>query len=257
MAVTLGQKPSPTKVFFPLILFIALGAAGYFYWTGSEAINARKVLSQNLSRVESEKGQLSAELVQAKQKLSEMEAKLSEVEQSMEEAVRAKELAESNLKQKTDEVTSMQGHYEKRIGELENDVKRYADFSAVLAAEMKPLKDVIIAGGSGRSAPIVQNVNSKSEPGSANSSSIQTVVSQSADLVAGQVLAVNRDYGFVIVSFGSESGAAVGRVIQLYRKGDPLGLGRIEKVKGAISAASVVSEDLMSRVQKGDHVVLL
>ncbi len=255
MAITLGKKPSSVPV-LSVFLVLSIGAAGYFYWMSSQTLHERAMLSGKLGVLESEKTTLSNQFAQSKNEVADLQKKISEMEKSLGDAKTAQQTAELELKKKTDEVSDIQNHYETRIGELERDIKRYADFSAILATEMKPIKEALLFGRSGKQEDQKKITVSSSQPADKNGI-LLLGVNQSVDLIAGQVLAVNREYGFVVASIGSNGGAEPGRVIQIYRRGEPLGLCRIERAQENVSAASMVSEDLIARVEKGDRVVLL
>lgn len=74
--------------------------------------------------------------------------------------------------------------------------------------------------------------------------------------ISGKVALVDRENRFIIVTFGGVDGAVVGDFVKIYQEGRPLGDGRIERVYHHLSAATVTSEDTLSRVQKGDSVFL-
>ena len=260
MADTLGKKSSPNLLLI-ILLAVAVAAAGYLYWMGSETAKSRSALFQRVGQVESEKTALTSELSRAKEEASALQRKIEEITKALAEAKAAEQAVELELKHKTDEINTSQNHYETRIAELERDVKRYADFSAILATELKPIKEALLspAGYGSVSARTEIQKGASSSGGALAGREGETLpaVDKKVDLIAGQVLAVNREYGFIVTSIGSNNGAEPGRVLQIYRRGEPLGLGRIERSQNTISAASVVSEDLISRVQKGDRVVLL
>lgn len=254
MVSNLNSK-SPAIPVLTILFLISAGAAGYFYWQNTEAVKIQSSISARLSAAENEKNSMVTQLAEATGNVEELEQKISEMERSLTEAKTARDLAEAELQKAKSEVGGVQSHYEARIKELERDIKRYADFSAILAAEMKPIKEVLLGG---QTPSASRSVRSSSEKPDGSGGSVTSVsLPGSINLVAGQVVAVNRDYGFVITSIGSSQGAEIGRVVQIYRKGEPMGLGRIERLKEGISAASMVSEDLIARVEKGDRVVLL
>lgn len=254
MELSVQKKKGGAGFFIWIVVLAALGAAGYFFWTSLQAEESRALLAQKLIQVEAEKTAVSVELARVKSEAEGLEAKIDEMSKAIEDAKAAQQSAEAGLNQKVEELTALKSHYEKRIAELEADVKRYADFSAVLASEMKPIKDVL---GSTKPSSIKNEEAASLWKVSSVGVKTDSEGAQSMDLVAGQVVGVNRDFGFIVTNIGSERGAEVGRVIQIYRRGDPLGLGRIERIDPAMSAASVVSSDLMLRVQEGDRVVLV
>ncbi len=248
------EKKSSTSIPWIILFLAATGAAGYFYWSGTEAIKDRANLTRQVSLLENEK---TTESMRAQDEVGTLKTKLQEIDKALVEAEQAKRQLELELKSKTDEMAGMQNRYESRIGELERDVKRYADFSAILATEMKPIKEALLgagAGGAGSSAAASDTENSSSDTSTTTPLALNA---QSADLVSGQVVSVDQKFGFVVTNVGADQGMAPGRIIQIYQRGEPLGLGRIEKSQKTVSAASVVSEDVLSRVKEGDRVVLL
>ena len=67
---------------------------------------------------------------------------------------------------------------------------------------------------------------------------------------------VNRWHRFVIVNIGPSNGAQIGRTVEIYQNGKLLETGKIERVYQTLSAASIISEDVLERVNSGDAIYL-
>lgn len=250
MAITLEKRSSSGPILV-ILLFLAIGVAVYFFMSWQSAIKVRDNLSVQVTRLGDEKERIVLELSKTQSDLAAQEEKLEKLTNELSEAKRASHETEFELKKKAEELAAMQMNYEKRINELGEEVKRYADFNATLEKALQPFRG---AGGLQTAAvPIAVPVSTQTE----GQLSQEGSVASSFDLTAGQVLSINREYGFVISNIGARNGAKPGSMLQLYRHNEPLGLVRIERVQNDISAASIVSEALRDRIEEGDRVVLV
>ena len=71
----------------------------------------------------------------------------------------------------------------------------------------------------------------------------------------GNVLVVNRDYNFVVISLGSKNGVQLGQLFSIYHENKYLGDVKIEKVHEAMAAAGFLSDAVKSQVRENDKVV--
>ncbi len=253
--IPLQKKPLPILLIVVIILnLLLLSLAFYFYRLSIQEVKLRKGLASKVSGIEQEKNAVAQELAKAKSDLEAVQKRMDEVAKELETAKAAKSSAEESLNAKNDEISKTQKEYQKRISELEKDVKRYADFSAALTMELKPIKDALAIQG-------LSNIGITKPDLGVGSVSAQTVGggTQSAkqvDLIAGKVVSINKEFGFVLINIGSKNGATLEHFVQVYQGDNIAGIGRIEKSQPDISIVSLASEDLMNRIHVGDKVVL-
>ena len=254
MAITLEKKNSFNS-YLLIALVVTLVTAVFFYWNSMHAMKLQDFAVQRAKAAENEKGQLSQELTQFKTQMEEQHQKVDQMSKELIEAKNSKQLLDQELKQKTDELMKVQGRYEKRISELEQDIKRYADFQSILNKALEPIREAI-QSSSHLTSPSMAGIASAVPVSSDQTQASAANADKSADLTSGQIVSVNRDYGFIVTNLGSSRGIKSGSILQIYRLNQPLGIAQVEKVKDNLSAASVVSEDLISCLEDSDPVVL-
>lgn len=71
----------------------------------------------------------------------------------------------------------------------------------------------------------------------------------------GNVLVVNKEYNFIVISLGVKDGVSVGDVFSVYHGNKYVGDVKVEKVHDSMSAAGFSSADLKNKVSEGDKVV--
>jgi hypothetical protein len=70
------------------------------------------------------------------------------------------------------------------------------------------------------------------------------------------VASVNADFQFIIIDAGVLKGVKLGQMIEISHAGAVIGYGQIEKIYPDFSGAKVFSDDAITRIKKGDSVVL-
>jgi len=80
-----------------------------------------------------------------------------------------------------------------------------------------------------------------------------TVTSQNKK-IEGRILAINREYGFVIINVGAEDGVVPGDALFVFRKNNILGKVLVEKVDKNVCAAKILFKSLSDSVEKEDLV---
>ncbi|PIQ85478.1 MAG: hypothetical protein COV74_08285 [Candidatus Omnitrophica bacterium CG11_big_fil_rev_8_21_14_0_20_45_26] len=255
--MAISEKKSLLSSLLLPALILAVAGAGVCYWLYTEESKARQALGSHVNQLQTEKAQLSVELNKTKSDLTDVESQLDKLTDQLNAALTRQKEAEQELQQKTGEMTQLQAVAEDRIAELESDLKMYANFSRILAAELRPIKLALLgekaAAGSYLQEPDQKRPFSKVTFKTIGSEDEQTTI----DIVSGKITSINKKYGFIVTNIGSVQGAASGRTIELYRKDEVLGVGLIERTTDQSSVAAVVSEDVLRRINPGDKVVLI
>jgi len=70
---------------------------------------------------------------------------------------------------------------------------------------------------------------------------LEKIVIKSSHELAGKVLAIDKEHGFVVTDLGNENNLKLGDVLSVYRDGKFIGRVQVEKVEEKSSAAAVVS----------------
>ena len=75
--------------------------------------------------------------------------------------------------------------------------------------------------------------------------------------IVGEVLTINREFDFVVVSIGKNDGIKEGMVLVVSRDDTVLAKAEVETVRQNISAATLIDKDSISRLRAGDKVYFL
>lgn len=73
--------------------------------------------------------------------------------------------------------------------------------------------------------------------------------------LTGEVLIVNREFDFLIISLGKRDGIEEGMVLDVSRDENILSQARVETARNNISAAALVNKEAISRIRAGDRVL--
>lgn len=73
--------------------------------------------------------------------------------------------------------------------------------------------------------------------------------------LTGEVLIVNREFDFVIISLGQNDGIEEGMVLELSRDDNILSKARVETARRNISAAALADKEAISRIRAGDKAL--
>jgi hypothetical protein len=76
----------------------------------------------------------------------------------------------------------------------------------------------------------------------------------SGPVLVGEILTINREFDFVVISLGKVDGIKEGMALQVYRDENRLGQIEIETVRDNISAAAITDKENLSRMRPGDKV---
>jgi len=258
MAITL-EKRNPVNSVLIVILLMVAGAAGYFYWNSTEASKSRDQMSTRIGFLEEEKARILAEIEKSKLDIENYQKKIESLINETAESKKNQQIAEADLKRKVDEISDLQKRYEKRIQELENEVKQYADFNVLLTKSLEPIREALIHSNTPGASKLSSVPNGGSAAQAPSVFSVASVEKSNpvAELATGQVISIDREFGFVLVNFGSANGVKPGSIVEIYHHNEMLGVGHAERVQDKITAVSIISEDLRSNIQKGDRAVLI
>ncbi len=73
----------------------------------------------------------------------------------------------------------------------------------------------------------------------------------------GQVIVVNREYDFVVMNLGKNSGLEIGQQFQILRGDEVLGWVKVEKVYDELAAAAILPQSKKDQIREGDVVKAL
>jgi TolA-binding protein len=244
---------------FLVMALVAAGAVAAFSFSSAARSTAlRAEHAAKLQVAEQEQLRLTALIETLKSDLAEREKRIEQLMTDVSLAKSEEQAVTRELELKSQEIERIQARYEKRVSELEADVRRYADFSRVLREALEPIQSALVV----QPAPPGRSQEAGARPTVAPLETAQSAEAPGKkaaefELTAGQVLSVDQNYGFIVSSLGLSHGVKVGSTLQIYRRNEPVGLAQVEKLDERMSAASIASEELRRRIRPGDRVVLL
>jgi len=85
---------------------------------------------------------------------------------------------------------------------------------------------------------------------------LKTSTNFTEPVLIGEVLTVNREFGFVVISLGKDDGMRTGMILDVVRDSNTLAQVEIETVRANIAAAVLKGKGKISQVRSGDMVFL-
>lgn len=194
----------------------------------AQAVGVRETLSRSVEDREKEITRLTKELDHSQQESKQVATQLTDL-QSERDAI----------KQQLADLEQAKGQLEAKVMELTE--RPTVELEKVLVAGQSPS-----AGGS--------TTPGATPPGAA---AVRTVSATTNATASGQVVVVNREYDFVVVSMGKNQGLTVGQECQIVRDNQVLGRVKLEKVYDELSAAAILPESKKDSIREGDVVKAL
>ena len=187
-----------------------------------KAAKAQETLARDVEDRQQEIARLSQELQQTKSQSAEMTNQLSV------------------LQSERDTVKQRLADLEKAKSELEAKVMELSDRPTVELDKVLVTSPAagMPARGSSATAGVVMPVSTGAAPRTSD----------------GQVVVINREYDFIVMSLGRNQGLSVGQEFQVVRGSEVLGRVKVEKVYDELSAAALLPESKKNTIREGDLV---
>lgn len=205
-----------------------------------EAKDARAELEEQLSRVRLEVEQT------VKQLDDERKAK-AELVKSVDERQREIDRLGKDLTQATSERTSMA----EQLAQLKTQQEQAQKQLEELQQAKAQLETKVLELSYGETTPTVE-LEKVMVSGLPPQPGLQRA--QPASVVQGQVLVINREYDFIVVSLGKNQGLGIGQELQIVRGQDILGRVKVEKLYDELSAAAILPGTKEDAIREGDVV---
>lgn len=137
--------------------------------------------------------------------------------------------------------------------QLESGRAQIEDLKKNLAAVQKEKSEL-----QAKAAAAISEVQQTVSAGPAAAAAAVSTAAKAAPAVqaakAPQILTVNRKFNFAVVNIGLQQKLKIGDVLEVIRKGQPVGRLQVEKLYESFSAASIVKEPKEAPFQEGDLV---
>lgn len=152
------------------------------------------------------------------------------------------------------ELSYMKSFYERQIDSFKSLIREKDGFVKMLENHLEAIKRIV---GKGTLAAGVGSVSARSVSDISLGTS-ESILGDVSELeYAGEIAMTNIEYQFFIVHGGLDKGAEVGRMVALYRDGEELGQGVIDRVYPAFSAITIINEDVLRSLQTGETLTIV
>lgn len=231
-----------------VLLLIAILFVLFFRETSlrKQALSALAQAEQARAKLEVTLTQLRDEMVKQKDELMKMASDLQTAQEKAEQA-------DLSRAQSDKELAKVKMSYESQITELKKTLRDRESVITSLEQNLKSMRAILEGKGEAISSMTLAGPGGMTASGI---SSASPAMAKSYKPVPGKVLMVDQRNRFVVVNLGPADGARPNQFLRVYQGGAPLGEARIDRVYQNLSAATVLSEDVIQRVRKGDVVYL-
>ena len=142
--------------------------------------------------------------------------------------VEAKKVVENNLVDAKKEIIAKDEQIKLTLDKLEKEITSRKEAETQLLAVTKE-KQALEEKVEKLTAVLPKNIE------------LEKIVIKSSYELAGKVLAIDKEHGFVVTDLGNENNLKLGDILSVYRNDVFIGRVRIEKFEGTSSAAVVLS----------------
>lgn len=239
-----------------LVSIILLCACVGLYITKENEVEKRIFIERQLEDISRDKKGLEAELEKLKAVKIDTELKLAIKEKEVEvlqdrlESLKAERIIEkgerSNL---AEELSSLQGEY----AILKTNFDQLQETKEMLEQKLKEairsgvkLKTIIVGPEKEEKGP---------EAGYRETAEPASTSAQAKPTVTGEVLAVNKEYEFLVISLGANNGITADSEVSIYKGDELIAQARVEKLYDNISAVIINDKAQLDKVKVGNTAV--
>lgn len=171
-------------------------------------------------------------------------------ENKLSETIKAKEMAQEELAAEKERAVALKKELEEKesqirltLDKLEKEMaaRREAEARLVIAIKAKRILETKV--GKFAKAPKVFE--------------LEKIVVKPTPVLAGKILEVNDEHGFVVVDLGKDDNINLGDILSVYRNDKFIGRAQVEKVKEEICAAAILSDWQDREFKKEDEARVL
>ncbi len=241
-----------------ILVLIACGTLGFFTY---REYNLRQMTLQKLTQVEGERASLQQSVTQLRSDLEQQKGEVEKLAVDLKTANEKAALVESLQETHRQELEKMTKSYEGQIQTLRKTIRLREDTLKSFESRLQAMKKVAGEGPAGAAATIGTSirptVSSMARSAADEARGDTTKAARLAtDRPAGKVVTVDQAHRFIVIDIGQTQGVQAGENLAVYQDGRLLGEARIERVYQTLSAATVLSSDVIQRVQVGDAVFI-
>lgn len=242
------NNKAKTSIFFViLLLLISLGSAGFYFFSYTNEKNLRSKLQEELNLVKDEKDKIKNQLEAIKNekiflenKVKENEAIISDFNEKFAKEIQAKDL-----------LINEQQSLQLKISELEqekNKIQTTLNDKLKELLELQNRLDTVLKKRYSQVEELEKIVVTPSESDLGNDDT-ETFVESS---LSSKVILINREYDFLVINIGKNSGVEIGDIFEIIHENESLGNVRVEQVRDVMSAANFQEGFKKDLVSEGD-----
>lgn len=275
----MNRRANTPVIILVVLMIISLSVAGGAFYLLQQEKQKSVDLEEKLDEINTKQRITESKLDEAKKTITDLQLKYEEskmkidsLNQNLEQEKQARIQAEGKIEQMNvdlEQQKELRSDLEDRLSKAQNDVRmtqsQLKDLDirkTELESKMKELEaktkeielgNIIVspeavpapaATGKKQPAPIKAPVKTEKKPAALVAPALQ-----------GQVLVINKEYSFAVISLGSKDGVSLNQVFSVYRGKTYLGDVKVEKLHDSMSAAGFLTADLKSKIRENDKVV--
>jgi vacuolar-type H+-ATPase subunit I/STV1 len=204
----------------------------------AEAITRNNDLESQLNTVRTQIEKLSSELEQKEKEKNQLNTQIENLLSQLQEAEKIREELEAQKTQAQDQINKLQALLKVDRDELDTRLSKLStgeevELGKIIIGQKQIVGDIPPAEAPYEALPQPQALNA----------------------LEGEVLVINKDYNFAVVSLGTTDGIKLGDTLSVYHGGSYIGDILIEKTQEAMSACGFKSEGIKDKIKEGDKVI--
>jgi hypothetical protein len=217
---------------------------------------ATKKVKEKLDRTKADRDGLKKSVEQAKQEAQELEQELVMHKRSIDSAEQQLTVLDKDVMAAEQKLSSIEKNtegLEQRIAGLLKDRSELSEELGLLEKTTQALKTKLAQYiiKTPTEEDIIESPKQMTEDAK-EASIIDEDTAAYGDTVAGEILTVNREFDFVVISLGEKDGIQKGMLFNIYRDEEVIGQAKVETIRTNISAAGVTSRETISEIRAGD-----
>jgi predicted RNase H-like nuclease (RuvC/YqgF family) len=253
-----------------IIISLAIAVWGFYLFQKEKAKSLRlqdklEEITVDLRRTESSLDEYKKKSSGLESQLKSAEGNIEKLKSELEEEKAAREQTEAKmelLRQDLEQQKELRSDLEKRLSQTQEEAKKTQAQIRGLEAKKQELEAKLSdLGKQSQGVELGEIVVSPetSKPLEVTEKPAEALVKKEKITAIegreGKVLAVNKDYNFVVINLGSKDDIGLDDLFSIYHNNKYVGDIKVEKVHEAMAAAGFVSSDMKNKVFEGDKVV--
>ena len=228
---------NPRIVLIALSIALAGLAAVSFFLT--REFSLRRQVSMQLMKSEQVRSEMERSFAELKKEIAAQKQELVQMSQDFDQAKAKAALVDQQRQNYEEQIASLKKMYEGQISEFKNQLSAKEDLSRMLKDNLNAIRGLMQGAHTAELTPTAG-----------------AAPRREGTPLGGKVTLVDKRNRFVIVNLGLTDGISMGQLVQIYNGDKLIGEARIDRIYHDLSAATILSDQALSDVQKGDSVTI-